>query len=63
MWKGCAIQMSIERRLLKRSKWHVVNQSYGAVEIGAQERCESRRGRPVLPVPNSPDGLYGRETH
>ena len=27
---------------------------------GAHELCESRGGRPGLPVPNSPDGLRGR---
>ena len=27
----------------------------------AQELCESRGGRPELPVPNSPDGLCGRK--
>ena len=27
----------------------------------AQELCESRGGRPGLPVPNSPDGLCGRK--
>ena len=27
----------------------------------AQELCESRGGRPVLPVPNSPFGLCGRK--
>ena len=27
----------------------------------AQELCESRSGRPGLPVPNSPYGLCGRE--
>ena len=27
----------------------------------AQELCESRGGRPGLPVPNSPYGLCGRE--
>ena len=29
--------------------------------IRAQELCESRGGRPVLPVPDSPYGLYGRK--
>ena len=27
---------------------------------GAQELCESRGGRPGLPVPNGPYGLCGR---
>ena len=31
------------------------------VVIRAQERCESRGGRPGLPVPNSPYGLCGRK--
>ena len=31
------------------------------VEV-AQELCESRGGRPGLPVPNSPYGLCGRKT-
>ena len=29
--------------------------------IRAQELCESRGGRPGLPVPNSPYGLCGRK--
>ena len=29
--------------------------------IRAQELCESRGGRPGLPVPSSPCGLYGRK--
>ena len=29
--------------------------------LGAQGLCESRGGRPGLPVPNSPCGLCGRE--
>ena len=29
--------------------------------IRAQELCESGGGRPVLPVPDSPYGLYGRK--
>ena len=30
-------------------------------ECRAQELCESRGGRPELPVPNSPYGLCGRK--
>ena len=30
--------------------------------IRVQELCGSRCGRPVFPVPNSPEGLNGRET-
>ena len=30
-------------------------------EYTVQELCESRGGRPGLPVPNSPYGLYGRK--
>ena len=29
--------------------------------IRSQELCESRRGRPRLPVPSSPSGLCGRK--
>ena len=29
--------------------------------VRAQELCESRGGRPGLPVPNSPNGLCGRK--
>ena len=29
--------------------------------VRAQELCESRGGRPGLPVPNSPYGLCGRK--
>ena len=29
--------------------------------LGVQELCESRGGRPGLPVPNSPYGLCGRK--
>ena len=29
--------------------------------LRAQELCESRGGRPDLPVPNSPDGFCGRK--
>ena len=29
--------------------------------FGAEELCESRGGRPGLPVPNSPYGLCGRK--
>ena len=32
-----------------------------AANSGAQELCESRGGRPGLPVPNSPYGLCGRK--
>ena len=31
------------------------------MQIRAQELCESRGGRPGLPVPNSSYGLYGRK--
>ena len=31
------------------------------VKLRAQELCESRGGRPGLPVPNSPYGLCGRK--
>ena len=31
------------------------------VGIRAQELCESRGGRPGLPVPNNPYGLCGRK--
>ena len=34
--------------------------AYGSC-FRAQELCESRGGRPGLPVPNSPSGLCGRE--
>ena len=33
----------------------------GALGFRAQELCESRGGRPGLPVPNSPYGLCGRK--
>ena len=32
-----------------------------ALTLRAQELCESRGGRPGLPVPNSPYGLCGRK--
>ena len=32
-----------------------------ALEFRVQELCESRGGRPGLPVPNSPYGLCGRK--
>ena len=32
-----------------------------ALTLRAQELCESRSGRPGLPVPNSPYGLCGRK--
>ena len=32
------------------------------VFLRAQESCDSRGGRPGLPVPNSPYGLCGRKT-
>ena len=31
------------------------------LKIGAQELCESRGGRPGLPVPNKPHGFCGRK--
>ena len=31
------------------------------LRIRAQELCESRGGRPGLPVPNKPDGFCGRK--
>ena len=31
-------------------------------QASAQELCEKRGGRPGLPVPNGPCGLYGRKT-
>ena len=34
---------------------------FSSVQFRAQELCESRGGRPVLPVPNIPYGLCGRE--
>ena len=33
----------------------------GQLANGAQELCESRGGRPGVPVPNSPYGLCGRK--
>ena len=30
-------------------------------DVRTQELCEGRGGRPGLPVPNSPYGLYGRK--
>ena len=33
----------------------------GERKLTAQERCQSRGGRPGLPVPNSPYGLCGRK--
>jgi len=36
-------------------------ESTDLVVIGVQELCESRGGRPGLPVPNSPYGLCGRK--
>ena len=44
------VTMDITQRLKKKN---TAAQSSGAVS-------ESRDGRPVLPVPNSPYGLYGR---
>ena len=38
------------------------SQSSGCVTLRAQELCESRGGRPELPVPNSPYGLCGRKS-
>ena len=32
-----------------------------AADVRAQELCESRGGRPGLPVPDSPYGLCGRK--
>ena len=32
-----------------------------SLSLRAQKMCESRGGRPRLPVPNSPQGLYGRK--
>ena len=34
---------------------------FGIRSAGAQEVCESRGGRPGLPVPSSPYGLCGRK--
>ena len=31
------------------------------LRVRAQELCESRGGRPGLPVPHSPNGLCGRK--
>ena len=38
-----------------------VKQHWPKTSFRAQELCESRGGRPGLPVPNSPYGLCGRE--
>ena len=38
-----------------------VDVNYVPLKNRAQELCESRGGRPGLPVPNSPHGLCGRE--
>ena len=42
-------------------KAHVteINEQVTVCRLRAQELCESRGGRPGLPVPNSPDGLCG----
>ena len=32
-------------------------------QVRAQELCESRGGRPGLPVPNKRDGFCGRKQH
>ena len=37
-----------------------VHSNTGTWPLRAQELCESRGGRPGLPVPNSPYGLCGR---
>ena len=35
--------------------------TFNLFSVRAQELCESRGGRPGLPVPNSPYGLCGRK--
>ena len=44
--------------------WAIIYSSRNETEaaVRAQELCESRGGRPGLPVPNSPHSLCGRET-
>ena len=43
------------------SKWFTELRSQQQVVYRAQEVCESRGGRPGLPVPNKPDGFCGRK--
>ena len=42
-------------------KHHEKGWGEGGERGRAQELCESRGGRPGLPVPNSPYGLFGRK--
>ena len=42
-------------------KHHVSLLTIRLAGFSAQELCESRGGRPGLPVPNSPYGLCGRK--
>ena len=51
-------------RLTAASPLVLYVQSFRVVACGhvrARELCESRGGRPPLPVPNSPYGLCGRK--
>ena len=49
--------------ILALCNFAVTTFSSAGTEVGAkaQELCESRGGRPGLPVPNSPYGLSGRK--
>ena len=49
--------------ILALCNFAVTTFSSAGTEVGAkaQELCESRGGRPGLPVPNSPYGLCGRK--
>ena len=46
--------------VLARSVYTIQPCTMSLHETRAQELCESRGGRPGLPVPNSPYGLCGR---
>ena len=51
------VAINIGLRIITRAKG--INDEHR--NFRAQELCESRGGRPVLPVPKSPYGLCGRE--
>ena len=57
-------QLTRSKTCFERRLWFEVSFYLFLINIGkirAQELCESRGGRPGLPVPNKPNGFCGRK--
>ena len=57
----CCPQCSLPENVSIRQRVYIYIRTMHVRSVRAHELCESRGGRPGLPVPNSPYGLCGRK--